>query len=277
MPSANGYGQSFGRPMSMPTSMGATMGTSPVATPSGWPGSSGYGNAHSVSSARMSRPESRPEYVTKQHGSHTHSDVLGMLHKTLTEKDAEIAHLRDTAQMTVAKYEQQLAEVRSLVVAKSKHIVSLEGDVANLKRTLAQVQSGGMPRVKGPLKQVALSSPGSVVKSNVPKIAEEKLNLVGQPSQPLVPYKCVARDDQVDGSLECWYNQTSSEIDFKRINRGVYMFGSTQVEIDVINHKLMARTEDGWNRGKYAPIEKFLATYEPIEISRRARRGVRTN
>lgn len=243
-------------------------GTSPVATPAGYP--QGYPQvAHSVSSARVMRPDVNKDSRLLRYDAHTHSDVLGMLHKTLTEKDAEIAHLREQAALTTHKYEQQLAEVRSLVVAKSKHIVALESDVANLKRTLSQVQSGALPRVKGPLKQVS----ATLSKGNGPKVAEEKLNVVGQPSQPLVPYKCVARDDQVDASLECWYNQTNSEIDFKRINRGVYVFGSTQVEIDVINHKLMARTEDGWNRGKYAPIEKFLATYEPIEISRRARGG----
>ena len=73
-----------------------------------------------------------------------------------------------------------------------------------------------------------------------------------------------------------------------RINRGFYRFGETILELNIINHKLMARTEagrlcgvqerqrdslvgclasdekrqDGWNRSKFGPIEKFLMYYE---------------
>jgi len=84
-------------------------------------------------------------------------------------------------------------------------------------------------------------------------------------AKPVVPYSAVEQDDPVDVRLEEFYNNTNSAIQFRRINRGFYRFGETIVEVHIINHKLMARTEDGWNHGKSGPIEKFLAYYENIE------------
>merc|ERR1719203_132708 len=78
-------------------------------------------------------------------------------------------------------------------------------------------------------------------------------------------YMAEQQDDQIDVRLEEFYNTTGSAIQFRRINRGFYKFGDTTCELDIINHKLMARTEDGWNRGKFGPIEKFLMYYENIE------------
>lgn len=37
----------------------------------------------------------------------------------------------------------------------------------------------------------------------------------------------------------------------------------------MVNHKLMARTEDGWNRGKFGPIERFMMAFEPLEVKRK--------
>lgn len=87
-------------------------------------------------------------------------------------------------------------------------------------------------------------------------------------SKPIVRYAAVDQDDPIDVRLEEFYNNTGSAIQFRRINRGFYRFGETICEIDVINHKLMARTEDGWNHGKFGPIEKFLVYYENIERQR---------
>lgn len=84
-------------------------------------------------------------------------------------------------------------------------------------------------------------------------------------SKPVIRYTAVDQDDAVDVRLEEFYNSTGSAIQFRRINRGFYRFGDSIVELDIINHKLMARTEDGWNRGKFGPIEKFLMYYENIE------------
>jgi len=84
-------------------------------------------------------------------------------------------------------------------------------------------------------------------------------------SKPVIRYSASDQDDPIDVRLEEFYNSTGSAIQFRRINRGFYRFGDTIVELDIINHKLMARTEDGWNRGKFGPVEKFLMYYENIE------------
>lgn len=82
-------------------------------------------------------------------------------------------------------------------------------------------------------------------------------------ARPAVPYTAVAREDLVDLRFEEFYNSSNATIQFKRINQGFYRFGQDQtVEMQIINHKLMARTEDGWNRGKFGPVERFLAYYE---------------
>jgi len=82
---------------------------------------------------------------------------------------------------------------------------------------------------------------------------------------PMIAYTAVDQDDPVDIRLEEYYNSTNSAIPFRRINRGFYRFGETICELKIINHKLMAATEDGWNRGKFGPIEKFMTHYENIE------------
>lgn len=84
-------------------------------------------------------------------------------------------------------------------------------------------------------------------------------------SKPVVRYSATDQDDPIDVRLEEFYNATGSAIQFRRINRGFYRFGDSIVELDIINHKLMSRTEDGWNRGKFGPIEKFLMYYENVE------------
>merc|ERR1719456_1936368 len=84
-------------------------------------------------------------------------------------------------------------------------------------------------------------------------------------ASPAMSYGAIDPEDPIDVRLEEFYNSTGSAIQFKRINKGFYRFGDSIVELDIINHKLMARTEDGWNRGKFGPIEKFLMYYENIE------------
>lgn len=84
-------------------------------------------------------------------------------------------------------------------------------------------------------------------------------------SKPAVRYQAVDQDDPIDVRLEEFYNSTGSAVQFRRINRGFYRFGDSIVELSIINHKLMARTEDGWNRGKFGAVEKFLVHFEDIE------------
>lgn len=85
---------------------------------------------------------------------------------------------------------------------------------------------------------------------------------------PVNKYSAIDQEDPIDIRLEEFYNTTDSAIQFKRINKGFYRFGDSIVELDIMNHKLMAKTEDGWNRGKFGPIEKFLGYYENIERER---------
>lgn len=99
-------------------------------------------------------------------------------------------------------------------------------------------------------------SPGRANNSGFRKIAG---------ATPAMNYQVTDPNDSVDARLEEFYNSTGSAIPFVRINKGFYRFGETIVELRIINHKLMAQTEDGWNRGKFGPIEKFLMYYENIE------------
>ncbi|KAF4662691.1 hypothetical protein FOL47_006092 [Perkinsus chesapeaki] len=82
---------------------------------------------------------------------------------------------------------------------------------------------------------------------------------------PQFPYQSINREDPVDIRVEEFYNNTSSAVPLRRINRKFYAFGSAQLEIDVVNGKLLARSEDGWNNGKYGAIEKCLVHFEPVE------------
>ncbi|CAD7936156.1 unnamed protein product [Amoebophrya sp. A120] len=87
-------------------------------------------------------------------------------------------------------------------------------------------------------------------------------------TRPAVPYTPWDLRDPVDNRLAEFYNSTGSAVPFHRINKGFYRYGETVVELDIINHKLMAKTEDGWNRGKWGAIEKFMSAYEPMERER---------
>lgn len=119
--------------------------------------------------------------------------------------------------------------------------------------------------------QNALSKAGIRLPSTALKKAKarEKVGSGGfrkvSQSQPSVPYEALDQEDPIDLRLEEFYNGTGSAIPFQRINRGFYRFGDTILELNIINHKLMAKTEDGWNRSKFGPIEKFLMYYENIE------------
>lgn len=139
--------------------------------------------------------------------------------------------------------EQRVAELELLVEQKDRQIEELQAALA--KAGVRQVA----PKVKpSPTKGVA---PGGFQK------------LTG--SKPHVRYIVADPNDPVDVRLEEFYNSTGSAVQFRRINHGFYRFGETIVDLKIINHKLMARTEDGWNRGKSGPIEKFLMYYENIE------------
>lgn len=151
--------------------------------------------------------------------------------------------------------EARIRELESIVASKDETIMELRNALAN-----SGPEVGGhkrQPKASGQQKVVAGQgrSPGRSA-SGFRKLADAK---------PAMKYTAADQDDPIDIRLEEFYNSTGSAIPFRRINKGFYRFGDSIVELDIINHKLMARTEDGWNRGKFGPIEKFLTFYENIE------------
>mmetsp|Transcript_62368 Transcript_62368/g.122697 ORF Transcript_62368/g.122697 Transcript_62368/m.122697 type:complete len:266 (+) Transcript_62368:172-969(+) len=139
--------------------------------------------------------------------------------------------------------DQQVQELKAQLAQKDKQIQDLQAKLAKYEGK----STAGGAKAKTPLR----TNSGEFRK------------LTG--AQPAVRYAAADQDDPVDVRLEEFYNSTGSAVPFRRINRGFYRFGQTVTELDIINHKLMARTEDGWNRGKFGPIEKFIAYYENIE------------
>lgn len=79
-------------------------------------------------------------------------------------------------------------------------------------------------------------------------------------------YVIVDPTDPIEIRLEEYLSATNTTIHFERINRGFFRFGDGRrtVELDVIHFKVVARTEDGWNRGKFGPIKKFIEHYEGL-------------
>lgn len=140
--------------------------------------------------------------------------------------------------------EKKVRELEALVSSKEKTIQELQSAVVAAR--------GSSQKENGKFKARSPGRTGSGFR---------KLSA----SKPSVRYQAGDQDDPIDVRLEEFYNGTGSAIPFHRINRGFYRFGETIVEVDIINHKLMARTEDGWNRGKFGPVEKFLGSYENIE------------
>lgn len=143
--------------------------------------------------------------------------------------------------------EKKVRELEQLLAEKDQQIQELQVALSN-STTTKHLQSGSISGKKS-------RSPGRTG-SGFRKVSDSK---------PIITYSAVDQEDPIDVRLEEFYNSTGSAIQFRRINRGFYRFGDSIVEINIINHKLMARTEDGWNRGKFGPIEKFLMYYENIE------------
>jgi len=150
--------------------------------------------------------------------------------------------------------EQRVRELEQLLAQKDAQIKELQG--GKLMKS-PKNSTGGMKSSKlGSEARSEVRSPTRSGNTTFRSLADSK---------PAERYNAADQDDAIDMRLEDFYNSTGSAVPFKRINRGFYRFGDTIVELDIINHKLMARTEDGWNRGKFGPIEKFLSFYENIE------------
>lgn len=169
--------------------------------------------------------------------------------------------------------EQRVRELEHILGQKDAQIKELQAALskAGVKVSIGgsigagglQARGPGAPQVVVPAAatgaaagQTKVRSPGRTGSSGFRKISGSK---------PNNEYQAADQDCQIDVRLEEWYNSTGSAVPFRRINRGFYRFGDTIAELDIINHKLMARTEDGWNRGKFGPIDKFMMYYENIE------------
>lgn len=136
--------------------------------------------------------------------------------------------------------ERRVQELESLLVQKDSMIQDMEIQLANIKKN---------PGSKRGSQKMGGSCTGSKTS-------------VRAGSKPTQPYTARDPDDPIDVRLQEFYNSSGATTQFQRINRGFYRFGGSVVELNIINHKLMARTEDGWNRGKFGPIDKFLMHYE---------------
>mmetsp|Transcript_44705 Transcript_44705/g.143194 ORF Transcript_44705/g.143194 Transcript_44705/m.143194 type:complete len:326 (+) Transcript_44705:72-1049(+) len=143
--------------------------------------------------------------------------------------------------------EQRVRELEQAVAQKDRQIKDLQGTLAKAGIKIGETRMS------------ARSSPGRSASSGFRQLTG---------ATPSSQYQAIDQDDPVDVRLEEFYNSTGSAVPFRRINKGFYRFGDTITELSIINHKLMARTEDGWNRGKSGPIEKFLMYYENIERER---------
>lgn len=146
--------------------------------------------------------------------------------------------------------EQRVRELEEIVEQKDVQIKELQ--VALAKAGVKATGGAGANHSD----RTKIKSPSKISASGFQKLSGSK---------PAVRYNIVDQNDPIDVRLEEFYNNTGSAVQFRRINHGFYRFGETIVELNIINHKLMARTEDGWNRGKFGPIEKFLMYYENIE------------
>jgi hypothetical protein len=176
-----------------------------------------------------------------------HAD-LAKLQAMIAAKDKEIKEIRRQNDIQAAQYDRSIKEVRDALVARTQHAARLEAvlagrappkEVSGLQRQADAKRRAKATAVRGAQGRMAQGTP---VTEHVP-----------------------VRGDEIDIRLAELYNQTTSAITFKRINKGCYIFGTLQVEIDIINHKLMIRTDDGWNRGNYGPVEKFLYANENLE------------
>mmetsp|Transcript_67246 Transcript_67246/g.194459 ORF Transcript_67246/g.194459 Transcript_67246/m.194459 type:complete len:305 (+) Transcript_67246:97-1011(+) len=177
---------------------------------------------------------------------------LGAPMTTLPQGAAPVTTVRPSMSGSVGMtreqaLDKQVAELRAQIAQRDDHIKDLQQKLRRYEGK-GSYGSGVASKAKADARKPTVS-------------AFRKLT----GATPMTQYQAIDQNDPVDVRLEEFYNSTGSAIPFYRINRGFYRFGDTIAELDIINHKLMARTEDGWNRGKFGPIEKFVGYYENIE------------
>merc|ERR1719263_1952731 len=172
--------------------------------------------------------------------------ALVQLQAAIASREKDIRELRRQNDATAAQYDRQIKEARDLLIAKTQQASRLEA-----------LQRGEVPPVPR-AKRVTRPRPQEPARA---KGGPVLLTKPGVPMQAHIPIK----GDEIDNRLADVYNQTSSAVPFKRINKGCYLFGTQQVEVSIINHKPMVRADEGWNRGNFGPLEKFLHANENVE------------
>lgn len=173
--------------------------------------------------------------------------ALAQLQAAIASKDKDIRDLRKQNDVIAAQYDRQIKEVRDALVAKTQQAARLES---------LRARSVGMKGDAAPKRRPAPAPP---VRHQQPGLrASRTAGMTGVPTVAHIPL----RGDEIDNRLADVYNQTNSAVQFRRINKGVYIYGTLQVEVAIINHKLMVKDDGGWNRGNFGPIEKFLHSNE---------------
>lgn len=232
-----------------------------MSVPSGYPsppGTQSYQPQPSARPGRVPRPSSgvldRNGAVGAQSPRAADSGsnpALAQLQAAISAKEKEIRDLRRQNDQVAAQYDRQIKEVRDALVAKTQQAARLE----------ARARSGVPMALEDEPKRRALPAPRpQVPRKSGPVFAPA----MGVPSAPHMPVKGC----EIDQKLADIYNQTASSIPFKRINKGCYLFGTLQVDVQIINHKLMVRSDDGWNRGNFGPVEKFIHANEHSELTK---------
>eukprot|EP00746_Dinoflagellata_sp_MGD_P030997 gnl/MRDRNA2_/MRDRNA2_173627_c0_seq1.p1 gnl/MRDRNA2_/MRDRNA2_173627_c0~~gnl/MRDRNA2_/MRDRNA2_173627_c0_seq1.p1 ORF type:complete len:538 (-),score=82.43 gnl/MRDRNA2_/MRDRNA2_173627_c0_seq1:15-1562(-) len=107
------------------------------------------------------------------------------------------------------------------------------------------------------------TTPSVSVRSTTPV---PSVSLTPLPSQPERKLKERKAKDEIDQRLLDFLKETGCPMKFKRVNKGFYDTEGHHVELSVISGKLMVKLEgtsvdQQWNRGKFGPIERFIAAY----------------
>jgi len=229
--------------------------------------------ASNLSSVRIAAPTSQPQAHTSSVASNLGSVRIAASPPQPQVLQTSPGNAWDRVGLGLPSTLSRSPSATHTTTAPTNREQALEQRIQELEKVLAQ-RDGTLKELREQLRSGGSdSSPsgaGSAKKARSPGRAVGGFHKVSG-SKPVVFYTAQDPDDLVDMRLEEFYNSTQSAIPFTRINKGFYRFGDSVVELSVINHKLMARTEIGtfshvgWNRGKFGPIEKFLDYFESIE------------
>lgn len=91
------------------------------------------------------------------------------------------------------------------------------------------------------------------------------------PSQPERKPRERKPKDEIDRMLMEFIKETQCPMKFNRVNKGFYDTAGHHIELSIISGKLMVKLEGTsvdlqWNRGKFGPIERFVAAYDTRDI-----------